>query len=171
MMKTPPENVFCGDAKCKAFWIDTKVEDMKVKVKEGEKRPLISPLMKLYDKWVGAGSHKGGIVDTHLLWQDIIVPHLENPEADREHLQIKNRDKDQTEAKNMVELVIYTQLVDTMTEIYDKATLQIKDAEGKILQESMYEGEVNTGHGTVNLPQVQVCWLVSLCVDVHLDGL
>jgi hypothetical protein len=97
-----------------------------------------SPLDIMYEKWMGEDS------DTpsgKKIWNDYIKPHLADPNCKNDDCKIKGRTPGtQKNVPEMLELKIFTDLADKMTEEYDVATLPGPDGE-----QPMFQGETCDG--------------------------
>tara|TARA_B110000090_G_C13044445_1_gene316967 strand:- start:51 stop:503 length:453 start_codon:yes stop_codon:yes gene_type:complete len=99
-----------------------------------------SPLDIIYEKWI-----KGDDTIGKRIWNNYIKPHLADQNCIDDDCKIKGRDPAETNVPDMIELKIFTDLADKMTEEYDIATLPSPEGATPILQ-PMFQGEKCTAH-------------------------
>ena len=131
MMHIQPSEIFCDEEKCKDYWVDTKHPKRNKDTGAMEQK---SPLDIIYEKWI-----KGDDTIGKRLWKDYIQPHLADKNCKDDACKIKGRDPAQKNVPDMIELQIFTDLADKMTEEYDIATLPGSDGE-----QPMFQGETCT---------------------------
>ena len=173
MMHIQPSEIFCDEDKCKDYWVDTKqpkknkacgtcLDSGKHFCKDGNGYCVTSraeckndatmikdevgcmeqksPLDIIYEKWI-----KGDDTIGKRIWNNYIKPHLADQNCIDDDCKIKGRDPAETNVPDMIELKIFTDLADKMTEEYDIATLPSPEGATPILQ-PMFQGEKCTAH-------------------------